>query len=44
LLIPLTKWRYYTGRQEMMRAELETLATGDALSPDIYEVVSKSLK
>jgi aminopeptidase N len=44
LLTPLTKWRYYTGRQEMMRAELEALAAGDALSPDVYEVVSKSLR
>ena len=44
LLTPLTRWRYYSGRQELMRAELETLAAVDGLSPDVYEVVSKSLK
>ena len=44
LLTPLTKWRYYVGRQEMMRAELDILAARDALSPDVYEVVSKSVK
>ena len=44
LLTPLTKWRYYTDRQELMRAELELLAASEKLSPDVYEVVSKSLK
>ena len=44
LLTPLTKWRYYRGRGELMRAQLERLAAIDALSPDVYEVVSKSLK
>jgi aminopeptidase N len=44
LLIPLTKWRNYTGRAELMRAELERLAAEPALSPDVYEVVSKSLQ
>ncbi len=43
LLTPLTKWRNYSGRAALMRAELERLATEPALSPDVYEVVSKSL-
>jgi len=43
LLTPLTKWRNYTGRAQLMRAELERLAAEPALSPDVYEVVSKSL-
>ena len=44
LLTPLTKWRYYSGRQELMKAELEKLAAEPALSPDVYEVVTKSLQ
>lgn len=44
LLTPLTKWRNYTGRAELMRAELERLATEPALSPDVFEVVTKSLQ
>ncbi len=44
LLTPLTKWRNYTGRAELMRAELERLATVPALSPDVFEVVTKSLE
>ena len=44
LLAPLTKWRYYQGRAEQMRSELELLASMDGLSPDVFEVVSKSLK
>jgi aminopeptidase N len=44
LLTPLTRWRQYTGRAELMRAELERLATMEGLSPDVYEVVSKSLQ
>ena len=43
LLAPLTKWRSYRGRAEPMRAELERLAALPALSPDVFEVVSKSL-
>jgi aminopeptidase N len=43
LLTPLTKWRNYTGRQPLMRGELERLARAPNLSPDVYEVVSKSL-
>lgn len=44
LLSPLTKWRNYTGRDQLMRAELERLAAAPDLSPDVFEVVSKSLK
>ena len=44
LLNPLTKWRNYTGRSELMRAELAALAGRADLSPDVFEVVSKSLQ
>jgi aminopeptidase N len=44
LLTPLTKWRNYTGRAQLMCAELERLAAEPALSPDVYEVVTKSLR
>jgi aminopeptidase N len=43
LLTPLTRWRNYTGRAELMHAELERLAAEPALSPDVYEVVTKAL-
>lgn len=44
MLTPLTKWRNYAGRAELMRAELERLAAEPALSPDVFEIVTKSLK
>ncbi|MCB1676839.1 MAG: DUF3458 domain-containing protein, partial [Halioglobus sp.] len=44
LLLPLTRWRNYVGRAELMRAQLERLAAQPSLSPDVYEVVSKSLQ
>jgi aminopeptidase N len=44
LLTPLTKWRSYRGRAELMQAELQRIAAIPALSPDVYEVVSKSLQ
>ena len=44
LLTPLTKWRSYTGRAELMRMELERLQEQAELSPDVYEVVTKSLQ
>ena len=44
LLTPLTKWRNYSGRAELMRAELERLAGLPSLSPDVFEVVTKSLQ
>ncbi|MEM7219095.1 MAG: aminopeptidase N [Pseudomonadota bacterium] len=44
LLQPLTQWqRYEPSRQRLMRAELETLADVPGLSPNVFEVVSKSL-
>lgn len=44
LLTPLTRWRKFAGvRQTLMTTELQrVLAVGD-LSPDVYEVASKSL-
>jgi aminopeptidase N len=43
LLAPLIRWRNYPARGALMRAELERLAALPVLSPDVYEVVSKSL-
>jgi len=43
LLIPLTKWRNYRGRAELMRGQLDRLAAIPGLSPDVYEVVTRSL-
>lgn len=44
LLAPLTRWRKYdTGRQELMKAQLERILASGGLSSDVYEVVSKSL-
>jgi len=44
LLTPLTKWRNYVDRGVLMRAELQRLADEPQLSPDVYEIVTKSLK
>ncbi|GLX14226.1 aminopeptidase N [Pseudomonas straminea] len=44
LLAPLTRWRKYGAeRQALMKAELERILASGKLSPDVYEVVSKSL-
>jgi len=44
LLAPLTRWRKYGAeRQVLMKAELERILASGELSPDVYEVVSKSL-
>tara|TARA_R110002072_G_scaffold113605_3_gene243145 strand:+ start:2076 stop:4733 length:2658 start_codon:yes stop_codon:yes gene_type:complete len=43
LVTPLTKWRSYAGRGQLMRAELQRLAAEASLSPDVFEVVTKSL-
>lgn len=43
LVTPLTKWRNYVGRAELMREQLERLAALPDLSPDVFELVSKSL-
>jgi aminopeptidase N len=43
LLGPLTKWRNFAGRAELMRAQLQRLAASSNLSPDVFEIVNKSL-
>lgn len=44
-LTPLTKWRKYdSARQEMMKSSLQRILNTEHLSPDVFEVVSKSLK
>ena len=44
MLTPLTRWKRYTSdKQKLMRAQLERIMEQKALSPDVYEVVSKSL-
>jgi len=43
LVGPLSRWKRYAGRADLMRAELERLAGLPDLSPDVYELVSKSL-
>ena len=45
LLTPLREWRRYTpDRQEKMKAALERIAALPDLSPDVFEIVSKTLK
>ncbi len=44
LLLPLTRWRNYLGREALMRGELERLAAQPDLSPDVFEVVTKALR
>ena len=44
LVIPLTKWRKLDeGRAELMRGQLQRIAEETSLSPDLSEVVNKSL-
>ena len=44
MLTPLTRWKRYTAaKQRLMRTELERIMAQKNLSPDVYEVVSKSL-
>jgi len=44
LLTPLTRWRRFTEQpQKLMKAQLEKIASEPTLSPDTYEIVSKSL-
>ena len=43
-LTPLTKWRNFRGREELMRSQLQRLAGLPELSSDVFEVVSKSLQ
>lgn len=44
LLGPLTKWQNYTQGQGLMRDQLQRIAQSSDLSPDVFEVVSKSLQ
>ncbi|MCH8862198.1 MAG: aminopeptidase N [Proteobacteria bacterium] len=45
MLGPLTRWRRFDhARQALMRSELERILAVERPSPDIYEMVSKSLK
>ncbi|MEP0203044.1 MAG: aminopeptidase N [Halioglobus sp.] len=44
LLAPLTKWRNYPNRAELMCKALERIAAQTDLSPDVFEVVTKALK
>ena len=44
MLGPLTRWRKFdSSRQALMRGALERIQSQDALSADVFEVVSKSL-
>lgn len=45
LLTPLREWRRYTpDRQEKMQAALEEIANMPGISPNVFEIASKSLK
>lgn len=45
LLTPLRDWRRYTpDRQEKMKTALERIAARTDLSPDVYEIVTKTLQ
>ena len=45
LLAPLTRWRRYdTTRRDAMRDALRRIEAADAISKDVYEVVSKALQ
>lgn len=44
ILSPLTRWgKFDEARQRLMKAELERILSTDKLSPDVYEITSKSL-
>jgi aminopeptidase N len=45
MLTPLREWRRYTpDRQEKMKSALLEISNMEQLSPDVFEIVSKSLK
>ncbi len=45
LASPLSRWkRYNKPRQELMVSELQRIEAVDGLSPDVFEIVSKSLE
>ena len=44
LMVPLTRWRKYDEtRKDMMKRELARILEIKSLSPDVYEIASKSL-
>lgn len=44
LVTPLSRWkRYAADRQALMKAQLAKIAAKDGLSPDVFEMVNKSL-
>ena len=44
LLVPLGRWRRQdAGRQGLMKAALERILAVEGLSPNVYEIASKSL-
>jgi aminopeptidase N len=44
MIKPLTEWkRYDASRQKMMREQLELLSNNKKLSPDLFELITKSL-
>jgi aminopeptidase N len=44
LMAAFTRWRHYDPvRQEGMRSQLERVLAAPNLSPDVYEIVAKSL-
>jgi aminopeptidase N len=44
LLTPLKEWKRYTpDRQEKMKAVLQKIAGQQELSPDVFEIVTKTL-
>jgi len=44
LLAPLTKWKHYLGREQLIKEQLEKLTNTKNLSKDVFEVVTKSLE
>lgn len=45
MLTPLREWRRYTkDRQDKMQKALQEIANTEKLSPDVFEIVTKSLK
>ncbi len=44
LIIPLTRWqRFDSSRRDLMREQLKNILVSSEISPDVYEIVSKSL-
>lgn len=44
ILTPMREWKRYTpDRQDKMKAALQEIANTEGLSPDVFEIVSKSL-